>query len=282
MRAKVLIMENFVTSQKRMRAVDGKQEIYLEWPKRRRRQDFYDVPYYYTLPPLPPRVQRTDPDSEIYDFISKKNMECETSFSIAVEGDIPCHRISFTLGQSNVENGDAPSTGSGVIDTTDAEVSQNTVAENDAMQNPHTFNESAEVQENENLARAANINFENKAVAKESIIFGTEALGLQENQDKVAADEGVIQANTLQEENMTQLCEETVHVQMQENALYQPSTNFVLFANPAYGTDIAIAPEIPTEDNIAYQRTCSSQQGSNSDDINISSSGLASDSALPQ
>ena len=30
---KVLIMENFVTCQKRMRAVDGKQEIYLEWPK---------------------------------------------------------------------------------------------------------------------------------------------------------------------------------------------------------------------------------------------------------
>ena len=26
-------MENFVTRQKRMRAVDGKQEIYLEWPK---------------------------------------------------------------------------------------------------------------------------------------------------------------------------------------------------------------------------------------------------------
>ena len=26
-------MENFVTCQKRMRAVDGKQEIYLEWPK---------------------------------------------------------------------------------------------------------------------------------------------------------------------------------------------------------------------------------------------------------
>ena len=25
-------MENFVTCQKRMRAVDGKQEIYLEWP----------------------------------------------------------------------------------------------------------------------------------------------------------------------------------------------------------------------------------------------------------
>jgi hypothetical protein len=63
-----------------------------------------------------------------------------------------------------------------------------------------------------------------------------------------------------------------VHVQMQENASYQPSTNFEFVANPAYGTDIAIAPEIPTEDNIAYQRTCSSQlSGSNPDNISQSS-----------
>ena len=87
------------------------------------------------------------------------------------------------------------------------------------------------------------------------------------------ADEDVIQANTSQEESMTR--EETVHVLMQENASYQPSTNFDLFTNPAYGTDIAIAPEIPTEINIAYQHMYSSQQSSNSDNMNIPSSGLA-------
>ena len=244
--------------------------------KQRRRQNFYDVAYHYALPPLPPRVQEMD--SGIYDTISNESTECETTFSTAVVNDILCNGISFTLEQSNIENGDAPFT---VISTNDAEVFQNSVAENDAMQNPPTSDKSAEVLENkigENRARVADINFESNLVVNESI-FGAEALGLQKNQDqkkKLMADESVIQDNTLQEKTMT--CDETVHnIQMQENAMYQPSTiaNFVLFNNPAYGTDIAIAPEIPAENNIAYQHTCSSQQSSNSDDMNSSSSGLA-------
>ena len=149
------------------------------------------------------------------------------------------------------------------------------MAENDSIQDPHPSDESAEMQENnlENKARAADINFENNPVVNESI-FGAEALGLQGNQEnKQIADESVAQANTLQEESM--ICEETaIHVQMQKNTSYQPSTSFVCFNNPAYGTDVAIAPEIPTEDNIAYQHTCSSQQSSNSDNMNISSATL--------
>ena len=46
-------------------------------------------------------------------------------------------------------------------------------------------------------------------------------------------------------------------VLMQENPSYQPSTDFTFAANPAYGTNIANAPEITTEDNVAHQRTCS-------------------------
>ena len=233
--------------------------------KRRRRQTFYDVPYHYALPPLPPRVQRMD--SGIYDTISNKNTECETTLSTAVVNDILCNRISFTLGQSNTENGYAPFTGLGVIDTADAEVFQSAVAENDAVQNPPTSDKSAEVLES---------NFESNLVVNESI-FGAEALGLQKNQDKkkLVVDESVVQDNTLQEESITR--DETVHIQMQENATYRPSTiaNIVLFSNPAYGTDIAIAPEIPTEDNIAYQHTCSSRQSFNSDNMNSFSSGLA-------
>ena len=39
---------------------------------------------------------------------------------------------------------------------------------------------------------------------------------------------------------------------MQENASYQPSTNFDFATNPAYVIGVAIIPEIPTEDNVAY------------------------------
>ena len=45
----------------------------------------------------------------------------------------------------------------------------------------------------------------------------------------------------------------SLEVQMQENSSYHPSTTFSDFApNPAYGTNIVIAPEILTEQNEAY------------------------------
>jgi hypothetical protein len=40
-----------------------------------------------------------------------------------------------------------------------------------------------------------------------------------------------------------------------ENVSYQPSTRFSLERNVAYGTDIAIAPEIETTQNIAYEHS---------------------------
>jgi hypothetical protein len=44
-----------------------------------------------------------------------------------------------------------------------------------------------------------------------------------------------------------------------ENVSYQPSTRFSLERNPAYGTNIAIAPEIETSANIAYEHKVLSQ-----------------------
>ena len=46
--------------------------------------------------------------------------------------------------------------------------------------------------------------------------------------------------------------EEDVCIRMDENSAYQPSTNFSFARNPAYGTNVGIAPEIETEDNAAY------------------------------
>ena len=151
--------------------------------KRKLLRDFYDVPNHYALPPLPPRIQRMN--SGVYDTISNKNTdsECETAFSTAVVNDIPCNGISFIHGQSNIENGDAPSIG--FIDTTGAEVFQNIIAsesDHDSMPNP-PMTEGSENNIRENRAMAANINFESTTVVNEKL-FGEKALRLQENQEK--------------------------------------------------------------------------------------------------
>ena len=43
-------------------------------------------------------------------------------------------------------------------------------------------------------------------------------------------------------------------IRTQENSAYLPSTNFSLAINEAYATNVGIAPEIETEENIAYQQ----------------------------
>ena len=227
--------------------------------KQRLLQDYYDVPYHYTLPPLPPRTRVHRMDSGIYDNIPNNAVESETAFSTAAVNSIVCNRIFFTHGQSKIENGDVSFTG--VVNTTGTEIFQiKNVSESGLMANP-PISDGSGMQENkieENRARAANINFESNRVVNEGI-SGVAALRLQE------------------EESIT--CAE-VHVQMQGNASYQPNTNFVFAANPAYGTGIAIAPEIPTEENIAYQHTCRSGQPSSDPDDNIFSATQHNDSLV--
>ena len=46
--------------------------------------------------------------------------------------------------------------------------------------------------------------------------------------------------------------EADIYVRMDENSAYQPSTNFLFARNPAYGTNVAIALEIESEENAAY------------------------------
>ena len=271
--------------------------------------------YAHALPPLPPRIHRMD--SGVYDTISNKNTECETAFSTAVVNDIPCNGIHSNIENDIDTTGaevfqniiTSESHHDSMPNPPKTEGSENKIRENRAMAaninfesttvvNEKLFDERAHVNiiasesdhdstpnppetegsENkirENRATAANINFESTTVVNEKI-FGERALELQENQEKEKkVDESIIQDYTLEKESTTR--EETVHVQMQENASYQPlaNTNFVLFTNPAYGTDIAIAPEIPTEDNIAYQRTrmcsTSSQLSSHTDNTSSSS-----------
>jgi polynucleotide 5'-kinase involved in rRNA processing len=136
-------------------------------------------------------------DSGIYDTISNEGAlaECETALSTAVINDIPCNRQSNNV----IENGDESSTS--IINTTGAEIFQNTLSESDSMQNP-SVSEEPEMRENkieQNRAKAANINFESNTVVKESI-FDVEALGLQQNQEKEKqVDEIIIQAEELRE-----------------------------------------------------------------------------------
>ena len=67
---------------------------------------------------------------------------------------------------------------------------------------------------------------------------------------------------------------------MQQNNSYLPSSttpNFSdLAANPAYGTNIAIAPEILTEQNEAYQpRSCDRQMMTQAHSSNCTTSGMS-------
>ena len=51
--------------------------------------------------------------------------------------------------------------------------------------------------------------------------------------------------------------EEDVCIRMDENSAYQPTdASFSFGRNPAYGTNVAIAPEIETEQNAAYHCAC--------------------------
>ena len=80
---------------------------------------------------------------------------------------------------------------------------------------------------------------------------------IQENQ--VTVGESRTEMNDTQINNVVEESTPCTGVRMQENVSYQPSTNFIFATNPAYETDIAIAPEIPTEENVAYQHMCGDQ-----------------------
>ena len=54
------------------------------------------------------------------------------------------------------------------------------------------------------------------------------------------------------EENDMEECE--TGLRMEENQSYQPSTNFIFVTNSSYGTNVAIAPDISTQENVAYNR----------------------------
>ena len=186
----------------------------------------YDTPCNYQLPPLPPRMLRMD--SGNYDTISNDSMK----------DDLQRQPPGYTPSESNsLEN----------------KPDDETIAANRCLIN--SFNDES-VEATNNIA-VAQFPSTNPDTAKDSAAHSigkdspSERANLPLNlaTDDRANDElGVIPSPNVI-----------------ENVSYQPRTRFSLERNPAYGTDIAIAPEIETGANIAYQSNVQSLPTTNPD-----------------
>ena len=216
----------------------------------KRRLTLYDVPYNYALPPLPPRIQRMD--SGLYDTIyeskvSESELNTVHSSQEPVK-DIALHSLTATCDGSRIQESGV---GENQTETDDTEANR----EVDEM-NVNTSCEGVNMLEND-------------------VTVGTETGSTEVNREVDKMEENTSSEGEKMVENDVTVGTETEEstictgVTMQENESYQPSTNFDFTANPAYETDIAIAPEIPTEDNVAYQYQhnimCSEQLGSDID-----------------
>ena len=237
--------------------------IRSQYQKQRLSLTLYDVPYNYALPPLPPRVQRKD--LGLYDTISNddiNNMESETAFSTAAVNSVFHNRISFNE-QYNIENDVVPS----VFDTEtcqkENEMNTSVLSQklmNDiVMQSIPATSDASRMQERwvgesrtlRTETGDTGVNREVHVDEMEESTASSVRVTIQENQ--VTVGESRTEMNDTQINNVVEESTPCTGVRMQENVSYQPSTNFIFATNPAYETDIAIAPEIPTEENVAYQ-----------------------------
>ena len=223
----------------------------------KRRLTLYDAPYNYALPPLPPRINRMD--SGLYDTISEKTVsESELNADLSSQEpvkDITLHSLTVTCDGSGIQE-------SGVeenqTETGDTEANR----EVDEM-NVSTSCEGVNVLENDVTVETETGNTEvNREV--DTIEENTSSEGEKILENDVTIRTGSTEVNSEFKVEESTPC---TGVRMQENVSYQPSTNFDFATNPAYETDIAIAPEIPTEDNVAYRyrHMCSDEVGSDID-----------------
>ena len=233
--------------------------------------------YDYVLPPLPPpRLRRTDSGSGIYDSIRCESTRdvvtiSETVFTTAMIVNslrvVQCHLSEQT--QSTSPSNDLLST----VDASDCdtEISAPEGGNNtdvtsresagDVMRHPSAadrFGIQSETRENRTATgNSTAAESEVTRVLDES--DNTSCVEERKREDKVTSGESrteISDGRTVESIHDGQE-ESAIIIMMQENVSYQPSTTFVLAANRAYGTGIANAPEIPTENNVAYQRVCS-------------------------
>ena len=195
---------------------------------RRGQLTIYDTPYNYQLPPLPPRVLRMD--SGNYDIISNGSKD-----------DLQKQPPGYTQSESN---------------SLDNKLDDETIAANRCLNN--SFSDES-VEATNGIATSQFLST-NPDTAKDS---ATHSIGIDSPSER--ANLPLNLATDDRAENPNDEFGVIPSPNVIENVSYQPSTRFSLERNPAYGTDIAITPEIETDANIAYKSNVQSLPATNPD-----------------
>jgi hypothetical protein len=180
---------------------------------RRGHSVIYDTPYNYKLPPLPPHLQRMD--SGIYDTLSNSNRD-----------NLQNQQLTHTQTRSESKS---------PVNKSDGE----TIAANRCLFNSPFNDKGGEAMNDVALSQFPSTNPDTAMLSFTHSYSPSERANLPLNLATTTraeilnnAELGIPSSNTTE---------------------YQLSTRFSLERNPAYGANIAIAPEIETSANIAYE-----------------------------
>ena len=215
-----------------------------QWRKRKsKRELLYDVPYNYELPPLPPRIKRTD--SGIYDTISNGSNDGLQNQPLAhVDNISQCEHRSqdrVVLPSSEVPAASmSPPSGENDNTVNDTVVSQFPPANPEAIISARPVSSSC--------TQSVEIDLSSERTNGSDLLLNLEV--------------GVTTNEPIVETQNDELRTPKTILNITANVSYQPSTNFDFERNPAYRTNVAIAPEIETHENIAYEHSESNNRAS--------------------
>ena len=217
----VLVSTYFIVTQCKKKKESGREII-------------YDVPYGYELPPLPPPRVVLRRNSEIYETISNGS-------------DDELHNQPQVVLDDNSSQHESRSLENVVVEDSEAST---TVLNNSPPCNGHDANNTVNngIMSQNQPAIASPLDAAVNCTRPSDRLRTTDET--DETEPPVNLQAGVITTELTDVED--QVNEPRMNIMV--NVSYQPSsTCFNIERNPAYGTDIAVAPEIETSENIAYE-----------------------------
>ena len=206
-----------------------------------RRELIYDVPYAYELPPLPPRILRRN--SGIYDTISNgSNGDPQNQPQTMIDNNTSqCQ--SRSLDRVALADSEVPVVVSCIATLNNSSLRNESDAEDTA--NDAAISQCPPVSPVEALIGTR---------PSTQLDLSSERANETETEPPLNLEIGEItdlEELTGVEDQIGEL--RILGMNVTANVLYQPSTRFQLERNPAYNTNVAIAPEIETSENVAYE-----------------------------
>ena len=212
------------------------------YKRKSRGQLNYDAPYNYELPPLPLRIRRMD--SGIYDTISNGSKDGLQ--------DQP-------RGYAQTES---KSLDSKVV-SSDSEI----LAANSCLNNSPLSDENGNTVNDIAISQFPSTNPDTARLSS------TRSVGIDSSSERADLP---LNLDTDTAENLNDELTRIPSPNVTANVSYQPSTKFSPERNPAYGTNVAIAPEIDTSENIAYEHS----ESNNTNETVVSQSSITSPDAV--